>query len=117
VIRAAFPDRLTPNTLASVGQNLASSWTQSNHFTGLSKKTRKLVQASPVVTAYALFLASLCEVRGDALFDTPWTRLLDTPKHMLYEYAQQASQLGWLEFRRSGAITEITFRHFLKDQS
>lgn len=117
VINATFPDQLTKNTLASVGRNLASSWTQSGHFSGETQKMRKLVQASPVVTAFALFLGYLCDFRGDALFDSPWTRLLDTPKHILSDQAQQASQLGWLEFRRSGAITEITFRHFLKDQS
>lgn len=117
VIQNAFPDHLTKNTLASVGRNLASSWTQSGHLNGETEKVRKLVQPSPVVTAYALFLAYLCEFRGDALFDSPWAQLLDTSKHMLYEQAQQASQLGWLEYRRSGAITEITFRHFLKDQS
>jgi hypothetical protein len=117
IIHEVYPDRLTGKTLASVGQNIASSWTQSGHFTGRTQKTRKLIQPGPIITTYALFLAYLCEIRGDALFDSAWLGLLDTPKHILYEQAQQASQLGWLEYRHSGAITEITFRHFLKDQA
>jgi hypothetical protein len=116
IIRDQFPDRLTETTLASIGRNIASSWVQSGHFTGNSEKTRKLIQSCPIVTAYALFLAYLCDVRGDALFDTPWSSLLDTPKHILYEQAQQASQQGWLEYRHSGTITDITFRHLLRDQ-
>jgi hypothetical protein len=117
VIREQFPDRLTEKTLASVGRNIASSWTQSGYFTGNTEKVRRLVQVRPIVTAYALFLAYLCEYRGDSLFDSSWLALLDTPKHILYEQAQQASRQGWLEYRHSGAITEITFRHFLKDQA
>ena len=117
LIREQFPDRLSEKTLASVGRNIASSWTQSGHFTGSTEKTRKLIQSRPIVTTYALFLAYLCDGRGDALFDSPWLGLLDTRKHILYEQTQKASQQGWLEYRHSGAITDITFRHLLKDQA
>jgi len=117
IIDELYPDRLTDKTLASVGQNIASSWTQSGHFTGRTQKVRKLILPHPILTTYALFLAYLCDVRGDALFDSPWCGLLDTPKHILYEQAQQSSQQGWLEYRHSGAIIEFTFRHLLKDQT
>jgi hypothetical protein len=116
VIAEQFPDRLTKKTLASAGRNVASSWAQSRHLMGHNIKTRKLIESRPLVTAYALFLAYLCDIRGDALFDSPWLGLLDTPKHILYEQAQKASQQGWLEYRHSGAITEITFRHLLKEK-
>jgi hypothetical protein len=116
IIHEVFPDRLSETTLASVGRNIASSWTQSGHFTGSTIKTRKLVISNPIITTYGLFLAYLCDIRGDALFDSQWLCLLDAPKHILLEQAQQASKLGWLEYRHSGAITDITFRHFLKDQ-
>ena len=116
VVNDVFPGRLTARTLASAGRNIASSWTQSGHFTGISGKRRRLVQSRPIVTAYALFLAYCCDIRGEALFDSPWCALLDTPKHILYEQAQQASQQGWLEYRHAGGVTEITFRQFLKGQ-
>lgn len=117
IIREGYGGHLNAKTLASVGRNLASSWTQSGHFSGSTEKKRQAVQSGPIVTAYALFLAYLCDGRGDALFDTPWVGLLDTPKHVLYEQAQQASQLGWLEYRHSGAITEISFRQLLGKQA
>jgi len=115
VIHEIYPDRLNSKTLASAGRNLASSWTQSGHFTGSTGKIRKMVRPSPIITTYALFLTYLCDIRGEALFDSPWTGLLDTPKHILYEQAQQASKQGWLEYRHSGTITEITFRHLLRE--
>ncbi len=117
IVHEQFPDRLSEKTLASVGRNIASSWTQSGHFTGSTEKKRKLITSSLIGTTYALLLAYLCDGRGDALFDSPWLGLLDTPKHILYEQAQQASQQGWLDYRHSGAITDITFHHLLKDQA
>jgi len=117
LIHDTYLNRFTGKTLASIGRNIASSWTQSGHFSGSTGKTRKLIKARPIATVYALFLAYLCDSRGEALFESPWVRMLDTPKHILHEQAQQAAQLGWLEYRHSGNITEITFRHLLKDQS
>jgi hypothetical protein len=78
---------------------------------------RNVVKPHPIAIAYALFLAYLCGYRGNSMFDSTWLRLLDTPLHILQEKAQQASQQGWLEYRHTGAITEITFRHFLKDKA
>jgi len=115
IIQDNSPDQLTMVSLASVGRNIASSWSQSGHLSGRNVKVRKLINASPIVTAYALFLAYLCDIRGEALFDSPWVKILDTPRHILYQQAQQASQFGWLEYRHSGAITDITFHYLLKD--
>jgi len=116
VIEERFPGRLRGTTLASGSRNIASSWTQSGHFSGSTEKMRNVVKPHPIAIAYALFLAYLCGYRGNSMFDSTWLRLLDTPLHILQEKAQQASQQGWLEYRHTGAITEITFRHFLKDK-
>jgi hypothetical protein len=115
-IHELFPDRLSEKTLASVSRNIASSWTQSGHFIGSTEKIRNLIHSNVITTTYALFLAYLCDSRGAALFDSPWLSLLDTPKHILYEQAQQASKQGWLEYRHSGAIIDISFHYLLKDQ-
>lgn len=116
VIEGEFPGRLKETTLASVGRNIASSWTQSGHFSGITEKIRRIVQPHPIATTYALFLAYLCDYRGNSMFDTTWVRLLDAPPHVLHEQAQQASRQGWLEYRQAGTVTDITFRHFLKDR-
>lgn len=111
-----FPDRLNPTTLANIGRHAASSWTQTGHLQGRSKKVRSGVQSYPTSVAYALLLGHLCGVRGEALFHTIWTYLLDVPVHTLREHAILASQQGWLEYRHAGDVTEITFHHFLGEE-
>jgi len=114
VVSETFPERLSPKTLASVGRNLASSWTQSGHLLGEKGKSRQQVVPDVPVVAYALFLAYLSGDRGNLLFDSPWLKILDTSNHQLHNLAQQASTKGWLEYRNAGQVTEITFRHFME---
>ena len=116
VIEKNFPGRLNPKTLASTGRNVASSWAQSGHLKGATEKTRSLVKADPIVIAYALLLAYLTGTRGDALFESDWLKILDIPIHTALAFAQQAAQQGWLEYRHSGQVTDITFRHFLAEE-
>jgi hypothetical protein len=109
------PGRLMASTLAKIGRNTASSWTQSGHLEGRTNKVRVKVQSHPISLAYAFLLGYLCDFRGEALFHTPWAQLLDAPVHTLQEQAILASQQGWLEYRQSGAVTEITFDFLLRD--
>lgn len=111
----SFPGRYNPTMLANVGRHAASSWQQSGHLKGRQKKTRDQAQPTPASTAYALLLGHLCGTRGSALFETLWARLLDAPSHTLHELALQASRQGWIEYRHTGAVTEITFHHLLRD--
>ena len=114
VVSDHFMDQLKPKTLASIGRNVASSWAQSGHFEGRSHKVRIAARSFPTSVAIALLLGYLCNVRGENLFHTDWARVLDTPVHELHTKAQVASQQGWLEYRQTGNITDITFDHFLK---
>lgn len=114
VIEQKFQERLTEKTLASSGRNVSSTWSQSGHLTPGAVKIRQQVTPDPISTTYALFLGYLCGIRGEMLFASDWARVLDAPPHILHELVQQAAQQGWLEYRHSGAITEITFRYLLK---
>ena len=111
-IDAAYPGQLSPKTLASAGRNVISSWEQAGYLRGSKMKRRQPVQPTPVVSAYALFLAYLNGERGAGMFDSPWCRVLDQPTHILRAQAEQASIQGWLEYRFTGQVIEITFRHF-----
>lgn len=113
-VQQSFPDRYNPTTLANVGRHAASSWQQSGHLQGRARKTRTAVGLSPGAVAYALWLGYLCGARGDTLFTTTWARLLDAPAHVLHAQAAAASKQGFLEYRHTGAITEITFRHLMR---
>jgi len=110
----SFPGRYNPMTLANVGRHAASSWAQSGHLVGRLHKTRVQATCTETATTYALFLGYLCGIRGDALFHTIWARLLDTSVHQLHTCAQFASQRGWLDYRHSGAVTDISFQYLLR---
>ena len=115
-VDSADPGRLNPTTLANIGRHAASSWRQSGHLAGKYVKTRTQAECRPAAVAYALLLGHLCGDRGEALFETFWAQLLDTPLHVLHDQAFAASQQGWIDYRHTGMVTEITFRHLLREE-
>lgn len=108
-VAGAFPDRLGPTTLTSVGQRAASSFTQSGHLEGRVKKVRRRARASFASAAYALFLGYLTGERGLGLYETLWARLLDVSAEELDALAFAAGQRGILEYRRVGEVADISF--------
>ena len=89
---------------------------QSGHL--LAEKTTRKVRCqahtTPADVAYALLLGHIQGVRGEALIDTLWARVLDQPASRLFDLATAASQRGMLELRRSGGVTEVGFRELLR---
>lgn len=116
-VQNTFPDRFNPRTRLFLGQRAAASWEQAGYLRGKANKMRQRVVCRPVATVYALLLGYLCDERGEALFDTRWAQLLDTSVAELHSQAVQASQQGWLEYRRSGEVTDVSFRHLLRRES
>lgn len=114
--KRSFPGRYNKTMLANIGRHAASSWQKSGHLSGRLHKVRDRPQCYAEDTAYALFLGHLCGARGEGLFDTLWCRLLDAPLHTLRDHAFAASQQGWLEYRHSGMVTEISFRRLLPSE-
>ena len=112
----SFPGRYNETMLANIGRHAASSWQKSGHLSGRLHKVRARARCFAEDTAYALLLGHLCGVRGEALFETFWCRLLDVPLHTLHDQAFAASQQGWIEYRHSGMVTEISFRRLLPAQ-
>lgn len=106
---SAFPDRMSLNTLESVGQRTASSWTQSGHLKGKVNKFRVRAEAPVGAVVYALMLGHLSGVRGLLLYETLWARLLDAPPNEIDALAFAASQRGLLEYRRMGDVAEFGF--------
>lgn len=98
---------------ASTSRHAISSWAQSGLLNGRSPKIRTTIQPGPAAAAYALLLGHLCGVRGSFLFGTPWTTVLGVTESSIDSLAFTASQRGWLEYRRIGDVTEITFRRWL----
>ena len=69
--------RFTQTTLKSMVRNMASTWTQSGHLKGHRRKTRAKAKATPSAVAYALFAGYLSGIRGIALCETEYAKLLD----------------------------------------
>ena len=114
-IASAFPGHFRESTLAVMGRLVAASWTQSGHLVGRAPKRRGRAVCRPVAVAFALLIGHLTGVSGDALFLTPWVRLLDAPAHIVREQAVEAALHGWIEYRHAGNVTDVGFRFLLKD--
>src|SRR5262249_9784269 len=104
-----YPGRFQPTTLHSTAQNLASSWAQAGLLRGVVTKRRSQPLITPVVAAYALLLGYLGGLRGQRLLDSTWTRLLDRPPAAISDLAVEASKLGWLRYKMTGSVVEVTF--------
>ncbi|MDE0190819.1 MAG: hypothetical protein OXQ90_05650 [Gammaproteobacteria bacterium] len=105
--------RLNPDSLDKVVRNASSSWTQSGHLRGRSRKTRQRVRATPAAAAYALLLGFGTGSRGRLLFETPWCSILDATAGELLELAVAARGLGLLDLKQSGSIIEVSFAAML----
>lgn len=112
-VAARFPDRMNSSILDKVGRNTASSWTQSGHLEGRSKKVRSRVTLTVETVTYALLLGYLSGERGISLYRTLWARLLDASESEMDALAFAANQRGWLEYRRVGEVAEFGFARLL----
>lgn len=112
-IMSAFPGRFNTTTLASVGRNIASSWTQSGHLVGSTRKTRTKPQTTPENTTFALLLSFITGSRGLSLLRSPWTQLLDIDRHELVGRMEDAARLGLVNIRQSASILEVRFDSLL----
>ena len=102
-------ERLNEDILDKVVRNASSSWTQSGHLQGRSRKTRQRVQATPLATVYALLIGFGSGRRGRLLFETPWCAVLDAGADELVELAWAAKRLGLLDLKQSGAMIDVSF--------
>jgi hypothetical protein len=115
-IEDAFPGAYNDRTRRTTARKVASSWQQSGHLHAQTaiQKTRWRAKCTPAPMTYALLLGQLQGVRGQALFDTLWARVLDQPTSHLFDLAATASQHGMLELRHAGGVVEVTFHELLR---
>ena len=115
-IRQAVDDRLNEATLDKVVRNTASSWTQSGHLEGRSRKKRKKIDPTPGAVAFALLLGFMLGARGRMLFDTLFTRVLDRDVDGLTSLAMDARRQGFLDMKIGGGLTVVSFDGILAEQ-
>ena len=113
LIEEKYPDRFSSSTLKSTAQNINSSLTKTGHLKGRGRKIRIKANASMSALVYALFLNYLCDVRGQSLFETGFTTLLDIDRESAITFAENASRKGWMTMNRIGKVVEVRFPRLL----
>lgn len=108
--------RFSKATLKSTAQNINSTWTQSGHLHGRARKVRSRATPTAGSVSYALFLGYLTGSRGQALFQTEYTKLLDCTFDKAIELAEAASRKGWIVFKRVGDVIEILFPNLIDQE-
>lgn len=103
----AFPGQYSDGN--KIARNAGSSWTQSAHLVGRSKKKRTRVVASPAAATLALFLATRAGFHGASVFSNPWCMLLDMTADKARSKAQEAHCSGFLNLRCIGDVVELSF--------
>lgn len=115
-LEEGYPGRFSSRTLHSTAQNIASSYQQSGHLKGRRIKYRSKPIVTPAVVSYALFLGYLCDIRGEYLLKTQWTKLLDLSSSSIMDMAKEAHKLGWITVKSIGSIVEMSFEQLLPNK-
>jgi len=110
------PGRFGMKMLQSLVRNILSTWTQSGHLQGRSNKIRSKTTTTPGSVTYALLLGYLEGERGESLFNTPYTKLLDCHPSIMLELAEEASRKGWFVLKRIGKVIDVSFPNLITDQ-
>lgn len=108
-IVAVTGDRISDAILDKVVRNVASSWTQSGHLAGRTIKVRRKVVATPGSAALALYLAHAAGFRGQQIFTSGWTKLLDADITTLRHLALEAKRSGLIDVRMAGDVVDASF--------
>ncbi|WP_019531410.1 hypothetical protein [Dasania marina] len=109
------PGGYSAASLKSFAQNINGSWTQAGFLLGRARKTRSQAPVHAVNVAFALFIASLQGLQGQRGFNSEWCQLLSRDTDQLYQLAHVASLHGYLRFKQSSEVVEVTFPGWLND--
>ena len=116
VLNRGTGSRFNEAVLDKIVRNAASSWTQSGHLEGRSRKTRHVVSPTPAVATFALLLGYALGARGAVLFDSLWAKVLDTSTDELISLAMDAKRIGYLDLKVSGGVVEVSPERLLTEE-
>ncbi|MFM0642181.1 hypothetical protein PQQ63_36450 [Paraburkholderia metrosideri] len=115
-IDAQEPGRFSKSTLESTARNINSSWTQSGNLAGRTRKVRAHAVATPGAASLALLLGYVSGLRGESLFKSDYTQMLDCSFEKTIELAEAASRRGWISLKRVGQVVEVLFPNLITAQ-
>lgn len=106
---AAFANQYSELSRNQTARHAASSWTQSGHLAGRTKKVRRRIMPTPVSVVMALFLGDVAGYHGAEVFSNPWCQLLDLDPDRAKAMGFEAHRAGLLNLRAVGEIIELSF--------
>ncbi len=109
---SAFPNRYSEPSRNQTARHAASSWTQSGHLVGRTKKTRQQIKPTVVAVTMAFFLGDVAGYHGAAIFSSPWCSLLDLNSDRARAMGQEAHRAGLLNLRAVGEVVDLSFPLF-----
>lgn len=129
VLAAGFGDEVTGDSLqqaltetythqysllsvATTTRNAASSWSQSGHLSGRTKKIRVRVEPRPAALTLALVLGHVNQLASSQLFASIWCRMLDLNSTQARSLAEQAHREALITLRAIGSVVEVGFPMF-----
>lgn len=108
-LESMFPNQYSELNQNKIARNAASSWTQSGHLVGRTKKIRQRINPSAVAATMAFFLGNIAGYLGATVFSNPWCALLDLNADRARTMAQEANRAGLLNLRAVGDVVEMSF--------
>jgi hypothetical protein len=108
----AYPHQYSVKNIGKIARNAASSWTQSGHLSGRTRKLRTRVQPRPAAITFALVLGHVAGVTAEQLFSSVWCRLLDLNASEARSLAEEAHRQELITLRAIGSVVEISFPRF-----
>lgn len=111
-IGTAFPNQYSSLNQGKIARNAASSWTQSGHLVGRSRKRRARLEPRPASVTMALVYGGMAGFHGIGTFSNPWCRLLDLNEQSARAKAMEAHRSGLITLRAVGDVIELSFPQF-----
>ncbi len=106
-LEKSFPGRFSPAMKKSLAQNVNTTWTESGHLSGRSKKIRAVPEARVAASVYAMTLGYLLGLRGQSLLSSVFSRLVAPDPSFVASHLAMATGRGWVRFRQAGGVVEI----------
>lgn len=108
-LQSVFPGAYSELNQNKIARNASSSWTQSGHLAGRSKKVRQQIKPTVVAVTMAFFLGDTAGYHGPAVFSNPWCRLLDLSSDRARTMGSETNRAGLLNLRGVGEVVELSF--------
>jgi len=115
-LEAMFPGRYSAAMKKSLAQNVNTSWRDSGHLVGRTKKHRTLPKPTLCGTVYAMLAGYLMGQRGNILTGGVFARLVGADSSQAISLLQAGAVRGWCKVRHGGDVLQIDFSPLLTPQ-